>query len=62
VQAVSRARAPALRVADRSPPRDMRKHSAGCKSAATVAEKLHAQGTLPRWKVRRREKIPGWTW
>lgn len=43
---------------------ELRKHAAGCKSSATVAElrKLHTQGALPLWKVKRLEKIPGWTW
>lgn len=44
--------------------RELRLHAAGCKSAATIAElqKLYAQGALPRWKVRRLEKLPGWRW
>jgi hypothetical protein len=44
--------------------REMRKHAADCKSAATVAElkKLHAAGLLPKWKVRRLEKLDGWSW
>jgi hypothetical protein len=44
--------------------REMRKHAADSKSSTTVAElrKLHAEGVLPDWKVKRLEKIPGWTW
>jgi hypothetical protein len=44
--------------------RDLRKHTADCKSEATVAElkKLYSQGVLPAWKVKRLEKIAGWKW